>query len=270
MVYDTYLLIQNPAKSNCLGPILRCAAAFAVHTVIFVGYEQCSTEGSHGAASHVRIIAFPTLCQAETYLRNSCGVVTLIGLLGAKGGEGAYQSDGCKVMQNEKDEMVILDDRCLGDTKNEKEINNQYPFSLPIHIRPFTSGNICFSISKFWTGLPIDQARSCDSFIHIPVVSIPPIDVVNGFTNQYSRLLDPQSCLSIALHHYTAWANYGTLERDIQGQKYAVTKGHNKFEKGTEAQINYANLRSEARGKMNEAVEDVFDEGGLGGLFADN
>ena len=47
-----YLLIPNPSKSNNLGPILRCAAAHAVHQVVFIGYDKCSVVGSHGSAKH--------------------------------------------------------------------------------------------------------------------------------------------------------------------------------------------------------------------------
>ena len=41
-----YLLLENPRKSNCLGPILRCASAFGIRTVVAVGYDKCSVEGS--------------------------------------------------------------------------------------------------------------------------------------------------------------------------------------------------------------------------------
>eukprot|EP00957_Ditylum_brightwellii_P016318 1227043-Ditylum_brightwellii.AAC.1 len=80
--YQCYLLLENPKKSNNLGPILRCAAAYAVDQVIFVGYEKCSTDGSHGAAKHVSIVAFPTFDQAVQYLRKKCDCTSFVGLLG--------------------------------------------------------------------------------------------------------------------------------------------------------------------------------------------
>ena len=40
-----YLLLENPRKSNNLGPILRCASAFGITTVIAVGYAKCAVEG---------------------------------------------------------------------------------------------------------------------------------------------------------------------------------------------------------------------------------
>lgn len=40
-----YLLMENKSKSNNLGPILRCATAFGIETMIVVGYSKCSTEG---------------------------------------------------------------------------------------------------------------------------------------------------------------------------------------------------------------------------------
>ena len=77
-----YLLLENSRKSNNLGPILRCAAAFGIHTVVAVGYDKCSVDGSHGASKHVRIIAFPLAEQAAAFLREECQCQSLIGLLG--------------------------------------------------------------------------------------------------------------------------------------------------------------------------------------------
>jgi len=42
---EAFLLIENKAKSNNLGSLLRCACAFGVKTVVAVGYSQCSVEG---------------------------------------------------------------------------------------------------------------------------------------------------------------------------------------------------------------------------------
>ena len=80
--YKSYLLIENPSKGNNLGPLLRCACAFRVMEVIFVGFAQCSAEGSHGSARHVSIRAFASFEQAEKYLRRQ-GVVDIVGVLGS-------------------------------------------------------------------------------------------------------------------------------------------------------------------------------------------
>lgn len=42
---SVYLLLENLRKSNNLGPILRCASAFGITTVIAVGYAKCAVEG---------------------------------------------------------------------------------------------------------------------------------------------------------------------------------------------------------------------------------
>lgn len=40
-----FLLIENPKKSNNLGPVIRCATAFGISTIIVIGYAQFSTNG---------------------------------------------------------------------------------------------------------------------------------------------------------------------------------------------------------------------------------
>lgn len=39
---EVFLLLENPKKSNNLGPILRCAAAFGIRTVVFVWVQFIS------------------------------------------------------------------------------------------------------------------------------------------------------------------------------------------------------------------------------------
>lgn len=84
-----YLLAQNEKRSNNVGPILRCAAAFAVEQIIFVGYSQCAVAGAHGADRHVNITSFPTLRQAVQYLKqdeaeDGCGVKSIVGILNGR------------------------------------------------------------------------------------------------------------------------------------------------------------------------------------------
>jgi tRNA G18 (ribose-2'-O)-methylase SpoU len=40
-----YLLLENPSKSNNLGPILRCASAFGIVTIVAIGFSKCAVEG---------------------------------------------------------------------------------------------------------------------------------------------------------------------------------------------------------------------------------
>lgn len=42
-----FLLLENPSKSNNLGPILRCASAFGILNVIAIGYSKCAVEGKN-------------------------------------------------------------------------------------------------------------------------------------------------------------------------------------------------------------------------------
>jgi hypothetical protein len=44
-ISQLFLLVENPKKSNNLGPIIRCATAFGISTIIVIGYSQCSTNG---------------------------------------------------------------------------------------------------------------------------------------------------------------------------------------------------------------------------------
>jgi hypothetical protein len=115
--------------------------------------------------------------------------------------------------------------------------------SLPIHARPFST-NVCFLVSKDRRGLPISHARLCDGFVHVPHLNIfdrgicdddwngtllsrkqainEEISTTETSTSSLQSmpltkqqpsiaqpsLLDTATTLSIALHHYTAWAGY--------------------------------------------------------------
>lgn len=116
--------------------------------------------------------------------------------------------------------------------KSYNEGSCTYPPSYPVLTRPFSAGNICFSISKRSPGLPCDQARYCDSFLHIPT-STPFLTDASDNKNSGDSdsegndmdmgmcgMMDSQTNLSIVLHHYTAWAGY--TERDFMGQKFHV------------------------------------------------
>eukprot|EP00565_Helicotheca_tamesis_P009699 CAMPEP_0185730932 /NCGR_PEP_ID=MMETSP1171-20130828/11441_1 /TAXON_ID=374046 /ORGANISM="Helicotheca tamensis, Strain CCMP826" /LENGTH=300 /DNA_ID=CAMNT_0028400083 /DNA_START=38 /DNA_END=936 /DNA_ORIENTATION=+ len=259
--HRSYILIENPKKSNNLGPILRCAAAFAVSRVILIGYEKCSTDGSHGAAKHVPIISFPTFDRGVEYLKKECGVVSIIGLLGC------YDED-INIVEEENTVVAgMVQDENLVVAMTKKEVEKrfctkpctqqqEYIKSWPIHKRSFAKlGNTSFVISKNWKGLPFDHATHCDSFVHIPLHSA---IAANNNSNEHHlqlpeqrmapfQILDVQSCLSIVLHHYTAWAKYH--ERSFDGQKFDVVKeevGTNRNERQIESARKKARLREEA------------------------
>ncbi len=63
-VSKIYILVENPSKSNNLGPILRCGAAFAA-TFIFIGYEKCAVSTN----------TFPCSVQDEDGDEDQSGVV---------------------------------------------------------------------------------------------------------------------------------------------------------------------------------------------------
>mmetsp|Transcript_15321 Transcript_15321/g.21345 ORF Transcript_15321/g.21345 Transcript_15321/m.21345 type:complete len:263 (+) Transcript_15321:84-872(+) len=210
---EIFLLLENPKKSNNLGPILRCAAAFGIRTVVFVGYSKCSTDGSHGAAKHLNIVAFPTVDQAVAFLRETCKCKSIVGMLG--GSPIAYQSEGCVVQEDEKSNIVSIQEGKVNDHiggEKTQIVTQLYPRSYPVDARPFQTGNCCFALSKDWKGLPILLASCCDKFVHVPHSNI---------DQQY--LLDTPSCMSIVLHHFTSWAGYN--ERDYTGHKFEVQQG---------------------------------------------
>jgi hypothetical protein len=126
--------------------------------------------------------------------------------------------------------------------------------SYPIHARPFVEGNCCFVISKNWKGLPSSLAHECDLFVHIPHAQ-PTSDEESAS----GRLLDAPSCLSIALHHFTAWAKYN--QRDFQGHKFEVGgREPNNVEKEATR-----SARAEAR-RQSELADDLGNDP-LGCMF---
>jgi hypothetical protein len=167
--------------------------------------------------------------------------MSLIGLLG--GIADAYDSDGYCVRNDEERIQVAVQPP---ETPSAKR-------SFPIHVHPFVEGNCCFVISKNWKGLPSSLANQCDFFVHIPHAEISVEGTLGG------RLLDPPSCLSIALHHFTAWAKYD--ERDFQGHKFEVG-GRERSDHEKEAT---RSARAEARRQM-ESAQAIGDDT-LGGMF---
>lgn len=273
-----YLLLENPSKSNNLGPILRCAAAYAIHQVIFVGYEKCSVEGSHGASKHLKIISFPTFEGAVSYLKNDCNVCCFTGIMGGGSGDAFYEDRGVEVKDWDEEGVSYLtsDDHISGQRKK---------ISYPIHIRPFQryneesakqqEGNYCFVVSKNARGLPLTHSSICNTFVHVPFVFVPDFSETTNIHRQKQapkleksyippyRFIDVQSCLSIVLHHYTSWQKYD--ERTFQGYKFNVDEKHQRLlQQQKERNDNSkSEKRKQEKLEANKAAEDALD----GGLF---
>jgi len=245
-----FLLLENPSKSNNLGPILRCATAFGVQTIVAVGYEKCAVQGSHGASKHVQIIAFPTVEQAVHFLQADCQCVSIVGLLGPL--PGGYDTSGYQVGESgELAEVIWQKERLFDETRPILSSP-----SFPANALPVALGNTCLALSKDRHGLPLRLAKQCTVFSHVPHVLIK-----NG--DSYVPLLDTQSSLSIALHHLTARLGYD--ERTFQGHKFEVVKPHKHCPGDRQKQAD----RAEERQRSEQVAEETIGGGALAGLLGD-
>lgn len=196
-----FLLIDNPSKSNHLGTLLRCAAAFQCHQVLLVGYDKFNCQGSFGSHLFLDIVAFHCWDAVMDYLRSGACLdkrkeegddskigmdeseckrdvpqskqgVSIIGILGAcGGGEEVFWQEGVKVYGQPTGYVSLKP--TVNDTVESQQptvscLSNK---SYPIHTRPF-SKHVCFIVSKDKHGLPISQARLCDGFVHVPHLDI--------------------------------------------------------------------------------------------------
>ena len=241
-----YLILENPRKTCNWGPVLRCAAAFAVTQVIWVGYATCNTEGSHGAASHVSQIAFPVLSQAIAYVRgelsssssSSTSLLTssefdtsndnddnhpmtttsvshttqILGIICRGGGGASHQSPHPVILDSSNPTHCFVNVSEIDPTTN-----TDFPPSYPVRHHPIFSSShsnirsLAIILSKDALGLPFPLASVCDTFVHIPHV---PLD------DRIFWPLDLPSCLSIVLHRLRQWAPYP--ERNSRGHKFHV------------------------------------------------
>jgi hypothetical protein len=245
-----YIMIENPSKSNNLGPILRCGAAYSA-TFIFIGYQKCAIEGSHGANKHVQILAYPTFQQGVDYVKK-CGVRSIVGILGDASFETGSDDDSRIVCQqaSTNSTMIVNASFEISPSIPSKEISidHEYPCSRPIHLRPFAKNkDICFLISKKPIGLPLDQGRFCDAFVHVSTAA--PM-LLNKISAVYG-LLDCQTTLSLCLHHFAAFVGY--KERDFVGQKFQVADRTGFDEERS------INVKEERRRKKAEARRDEDD-----------
>jgi hypothetical protein len=256
-----YVLIKNPSPSNNLGPFLRCCAAFAVYQVIFIGYEKCSVDGSHGASKHMNVIAFPTVGQAAEYLKE-CGVVSIVGILGDVG----FKSKSGMDYDTRRPIALDTGSSSKGDhvvkpvLENDDVSMRDFPMSHAVHTRPFEKDekSICFIMDKKAIGLPYDLAQICSSFVHI--VSHAP--VLEEGQNAIYGLIDSQTCLSITLHYYCGYVGYS--ERDFSGQKFQVDQ--RKRLEGSKLEHARLKRRLEKDRLQQEATEG-FEDGEFLNLF---
>lgn len=209
-----FLLIENPTKSNHLGTLLRCSAAFQCHQVLLVGYEKFNCQGSFGSHMFLDIVAFHCWDAAMEYLKGGACLMTsnnqgfddiscreasavndtqhkekisIVGILGAcGGGDEVFSPEGMNVY-NLCNGYVSLNhhpNEQPDDDHTQKIKQSSYTClphkSYPIHTRPFST-HTCFLVSKSRNGLPADQAQLCDGFVHIPHLNI--FDDTNASSN---------------------------------------------------------------------------------------
>ena len=226
--------MENPSKSTHLGTLLRCAAAFNCHQVLLVGYDKFNCQGSFGSHLYLDIVVFPTWDSVYEYLRNGGGEnenenteavastddsiqstneqnetttshqnnnnpVTILGILGAYGGEETFSSNGVQVYEGDDSYASIVPP-----SPNKKQDTCIQHRSFPIDKRLFTADrDTCFILSRYKNEFPASQARICNGFVHVPHLSL---DVKETISK--SNLMDTATILSITLHHYTAFAGY--------------------------------------------------------------
>jgi hypothetical protein len=251
----TYLLLENDRKSNNLGPVLRCAAAYGISTVLAIGFSQCSVQGSHGASKHVTIVAFPTVDQAIASIHHDRRRISVVGILG-----GVPMNSGMNSIldvQRDDDASVL----CVSSEESEQSKPLQpKKQSYPVGSNWVELSKIhCFAFCKSKRGLSSLLACHCDRFVHIPHRSM-------GGDFAKSSLLDLPSCMSIVLHHYTTRAGYD--ERTFKGHKFELQRAQ---QGEMEQQEERRNRREEAKKKQwEEMLLESEDPQTLGtGIFGD-
>lgn len=248
----TFLLLENDRKSNNLGPILRCAAAYGISTVIAIGYAQCSVQGSHGASKHVTIVAFPTVDQAIASIHENRSKISMTGILG-----GVPTIDQSTVVEVQEDFTAGIFQAVLPQiSPKEGKTTKTTKLSFPVGSNWLEETKIhCFAICKSKHGLSSLLARHCDRFVHIPHRSMG-----GEFSN--NTLLDLPACMSIVFHHYTTRAGYD--ERTFQGHKFELRSAqHGELEKQEERR----NKRQEDKKRQYEEMGAVEAHDMATGLF---
>jgi predicted RNA binding protein YcfA (HicA-like mRNA interferase family) len=245
---EIVLLLENPRKGNNLGSILRCATAAGVRQILTVGFDKCAVQGSHGSYRHVRLVAFPTAAQAAQALppRTAC-----IGLLGAVP-EG-YHTDGYAVCVDQDSGLATAS---LLDREESEDSLSLLGRSYPIYALPSAlvdpPRTVCLVVSKDRHGLPVELARQCEAFCHVPCVGL----------QEGPPLLDTPSTLTIALHQLTASLGYD--EVTFEGHKFHVIKPPMADRSDQQQQ------QREKRKEKDRIAESVLEEGDIGVLLGHN
>lgn len=260
-----FLFLENPRKQNNWGPVLRCASAFGISTVVVVGFDKCSVEGSHGASKHVQMVAFPTATQAANFLTTTCQCRTIVGLLGGlpggyEGPSEVYWNQPDAATQSTKGEDSILakaESIIAMNTPNRSQIHSSinshllvgksFPVSDP-NLPLGSSGNIALAVSKDAHGLPQALAEHCHTFCHVPHAEIPSMDPNDDEHKQKSAiftLLDLPATMSIIFHHFAMRLGYH--EGIFEGHKFHVAvNSQNATNQKEEVQQRRAQIRQEA------------------------
>jgi hypothetical protein len=165
--------------------------------------------GSHGAAKHVQLIAFPTHAQAAAFLRNDLNCSVIFGLLGPlPGGE-----QPCSLITTTDTSLVTFSIEKAGAMAPRFT-------SLPLDMLQIPNhGNIAVAFSKHQRGLPLPLAAVCDTLLHVPHHRCDDRQPERGVPTR--PLLDDVACFSILLHQLTLRSGYN--EHSIVGHKYDVS-----------------------------------------------
>eukprot|EP00980_Cylindrotheca_fusiformis_P030261 scaffold24613_cov176-Cylindrotheca_fusiformis.AAC.5 len=251
------LLIENPKKNTNWGPLLRCCAAFGIPQIFVIGYDTCSVQGSHGASKHVELVSFPTHQQAvDTLKQHDYDLVGILGGVANADDEAGYDTEESEQSSNidktSTEHFVTVSSSSKGDSGGSRSK------SYPVHCRPF-SNYTCFVVGKRAVGLPLRLAKFCQRFVHISHQA----ELKNQTASENSlncvAWLNLESCVSIVLHEFSAWAGFHS--EHYQGQKYKVLR----IVKG--APQNRDAKRNERKRKMEERSQEAASEGALGNLF---
>ena len=100
--------------------------------------------------------------------KNDNNPVTILGILGAYGGEETFSSNGMQVYEGDDTYASIVPP-----SPNKKQDTCMQHRSLPIDKRPFTADrDTCFILSRYKNEFPASEARICNGFVHVPHLSL--------------------------------------------------------------------------------------------------
>ena len=237
----TYLFLNNPKPTNNLGPMLRCASAFAISEVVLVGYRKCNTEGAHGADKHLNVSSVTTWDHAMEYVRQKeCQRnIQVVGILGHVSNKGT-----CDIVMEDDESGISIQTQS---------------FSVNAYSKPFENDLSSISATVFiiLDDLETFQNRYLASTVCTLLVHVAhcPLPVIPGITKPVS-LIDSQSRFSIVLHHFNTFV--GMKEQHSRGYKFEVTERHNALGKLAETDHIKAAERRKAKKQLESNVDDIF------------